>query len=509
MATEYEELKLTVTLADGASAGLSKMQQQLQEMTSGRGAGHIEKFKRESSLMRDLLKSFGLEATGATKAFESLASRAGATAGGVLAVAASLVYAAKKLADFSMGVEKTAQAAKEIGIGYPELRNISDQLYKQLNLNEEQSVQVVRAAVEAQVQARREGRVEMFQDMDRELARFGVQVGTQLREMLAKAGPNQELINAEVKIMEMSDKAIDEREKGNGGERIAEEKAKAHRIILQAQHIKLVVARATELTLISAERKKFLEEMNTNATEYAKTWRTILDDINGVKNLFVGDLLDPKSSPVIALLKKAQGLTAWIYDTMEKGQKELEGKSFWEKFFYIDPKIEEFFSNLGRPAPGNEFGAGTPQPLLSPSGPAANIDRRDEGIGDNTRELKRLNDLLYTMLNPPDQAGGSANPASGDSNSPGSTSGSPGSTLGGAPGRPIARAAAADTELRAVDTAAVRQRSHARPVRAYADGRRAARSRWWWTIRGRPAQPFGFRSRDWSHGVGFQQKGGL
>ena len=66
-------------------------------------------------------------------------------------------------------------------------------------------------------------------------------------------------------------------------------------------------------------------------------------------------------------------------------------------------------------------------------GPAStnSEDRRGEVLGDNTRELKRLNDQLYTMLNPPDKAGvgSSANPADGaDGSSPGPTITAPGST---------------------------------------------------------------------------------
>jgi hypothetical protein len=437
MATEYEELKLTVTLADNASAGMTKMHQQLQEMTSGKGATHIEKFKRESSLMRDLLKTVGLEATGALKAFESLGLGAGRVLGGLGLVITSLVVAGKKLYDFSEGVEKSGQAAELAGVPFANLHNIQQQFYKQLALNEQQSTEIVKAAVDAQVHARRLGSDEMFDDMNKALTRIAPRMSSQIRKMIAAAGPPEEIINAELKALRMVDEEIEERDKGKP-EQVETDKAKARSIILQAQHIDVIVAAAHELTLLDAERAKFLDELNKNATEYAKTWRGILGDISKVKDMFFADILDPKSSPVIALLQKAQELTAWIYNTMEEGQKKLAGKTFWEKFFYLDPKIEEFFrKGFTQMGTGEQPPLEANVPLMSNyGGPlSTNIeDRRSEGLGDNTRELKRLNDLLYTMLNPPDPGlGGSANPASGGSNDLSGTTPTSGSTPSTAP----------------------------------------------------------------------------
>jgi hypothetical protein len=434
MATEYEELKLTVTLADNASAGMTKMHQQLQEMTSGKGATHIEKFKRESSIMRDLLKTMGLEAQGALKSFETLGLRAGAVIGGVATLVAGLVVVGKKLYDFSEGIEKSGQAAELAGVPFANLHNIQRQFYKQLALNEEQSTEIVKAAVAAQVHARRLGSDEMFDDINKQLTRIAPQMSSQIRRMIAAAGPPEEIINAQIRAMRMVDAEIEEREKGKGREQIDIEKAEAHRIILQGQHINVIVAKASELNLLTKEEADRLNELNTNATEYAKTWRSILDTINEVKNLMFSDALDPKSSPVIGLLEKAKDLTDWIFKTMTESRKALEGKSFWEKFFYVPPEVEEFFrKHFGAltettPRAGVPPPTGAEAPLMSNYGSPFD-DRNNEGLGDNTRELKRLNDLLYTMLNPPEPgAGGSANPASGASNDLSGTSATSGST---------------------------------------------------------------------------------
>ena len=48
MPTEHEELRLTVTLVDNASAGLNKIKGEFRDLTEGSGQGHAEKFKKRT-----------------------------------------------------------------------------------------------------------------------------------------------------------------------------------------------------------------------------------------------------------------------------------------------------------------------------------------------------------------------------------------------------------------------------------------------------------------------------
>jgi poly(3-hydroxyalkanoate) synthetase len=45
---EQEELRLTVNLADNASAGLQKLNEEIKQLGSGAGQQQIEEFKRET-----------------------------------------------------------------------------------------------------------------------------------------------------------------------------------------------------------------------------------------------------------------------------------------------------------------------------------------------------------------------------------------------------------------------------------------------------------------------------
>ena len=58
MATEADELRLTVSLVDNASAGLRSLQGQMQQLGGGQTADHMQRFKREShSVFEELEKA--------------------------------------------------------------------------------------------------------------------------------------------------------------------------------------------------------------------------------------------------------------------------------------------------------------------------------------------------------------------------------------------------------------------------------------------------------------------
>ena len=79
MATEQEELRLTVTLADNASAGLAKLNEEIKQLGSGAGQQHVEKFKRETTELTSKIKGMSGEVG---EAFKGLGMLRGGLAAG-------------------------------------------------------------------------------------------------------------------------------------------------------------------------------------------------------------------------------------------------------------------------------------------------------------------------------------------------------------------------------------------------------------------------------------------
>ena len=78
MATEQEELRLTVTLVDNASAGLTKMREQITGLSSGQAKQSMDAFQRSQKEMGNQLKELAAVATGGTQAVIGMISKFGA-----------------------------------------------------------------------------------------------------------------------------------------------------------------------------------------------------------------------------------------------------------------------------------------------------------------------------------------------------------------------------------------------------------------------------------------------
>src|SRR5260370_23481275 len=131
MATEQEELRLTVTLTDNASAGLEKLQAQIKELGGGGGAGgnkHVEKLNEGTKALTETIVkmtgSFG-------EAFKSLGMLRLGFIGGVAGLAAfgyEMAKPIKDLGEYSDKNRNLAQIGKNIGVDPGAIKNISEQL---------------------------------------------------------------------------------------------------------------------------------------------------------------------------------------------------------------------------------------------------------------------------------------------------------------------------------------------------------------------------------------------
>jgi hypothetical protein len=128
MATEQEELRLTVTLADNASAGLAKLNEEIRQLGSGANQQHIEKFKRETAETTRKVKEMGNEVGDAYKGLGQL--RAGLAAGvaGLSLFGYEIARQIKVIVDYADKIRTLNQQARAIGVNPSQLKNVTEQL---------------------------------------------------------------------------------------------------------------------------------------------------------------------------------------------------------------------------------------------------------------------------------------------------------------------------------------------------------------------------------------------
>ena len=130
MPDQEEELRLTVTLVDNASAGLDKLKEQLRDIGGGsQGQQHLQKkFRKETQELSATVKKMS---GGLDESYKSLGMmRSGLAAGGAaLALFGfELMRQSKALIEYSDKIRALNQAARQIGVSPAQLKDVTEQL---------------------------------------------------------------------------------------------------------------------------------------------------------------------------------------------------------------------------------------------------------------------------------------------------------------------------------------------------------------------------------------------
>ena len=128
MPNEQEELKLTVTLVDNASAGIDKIQEKLKELGGGSGQALVEKFKRDNAEITNVVKKMTGEMGEAFKSLGMLRLGFAGGAAGLAMFGYELAKQITKLSEYTDKLRAVNQAAKLIGVDPSSIRNIQEQL---------------------------------------------------------------------------------------------------------------------------------------------------------------------------------------------------------------------------------------------------------------------------------------------------------------------------------------------------------------------------------------------
>src|SRR5262245_10992303 len=127
MAQQEEELRLTISLVDNASAGVARIRSEFQQLSSGSTAAHVESFKRHQGEVAKQITEMGHLAEGGGRAILGFISRFGPAGAAIGAVAGTTYVAAKNLAEYASKITDLGNRAKVIGISPGVLKGIEEQ----------------------------------------------------------------------------------------------------------------------------------------------------------------------------------------------------------------------------------------------------------------------------------------------------------------------------------------------------------------------------------------------
>jgi uncharacterized protein (TIGR02594 family) len=418
MATERDELRLTVTLVDNASAGLKQLKGGFKDLAEGSGKQHAERFKRENTEAIAILKRMAGEAGEAYKAFGMMRLGALGAAGGVALLGFEIAKQIKEMGELAEKMRGINQAGRLFGIKPEDIRNIQEQL-EAFGVSAEQSL----------------GALTNFMSRMGEMQRNPALRHDILLGVIRDPGAEREMERRLAQI-DAAKSAIEKlnlvRQLGEDIERNAlkrgetpERAAGERRMIEERLGYDSRLRVAGQLKDLNAEERKAEEARTKNMEAYANQLGRIKKEWDEITKLLSSPLFGDRSPMVIGAtilensLKKAKEIIEWIQGARHEHEEHLTPEQEAER---ARQKLNEeentpaknherartrrgakplYFSGGG----SDEFGADWPL--------STNIeDRRGEWdskkyMQENTAELKRLNDFLVGPATTGTAGGGS------------------------------------------------------------------------------------------------------
>jgi hypothetical protein len=135
LATEYESLRLSVSLTDNVTSQLDKIRGSLANMGGGAAGSGMERLKRQSrelgEQMKTLASGFAGSGTAATNAVKSL----GLVTAGVGAASFAMVQGVRSIGEYTSKMQELGRMASQTGIGAGQLKELSDQLARNAGIS--------------------------------------------------------------------------------------------------------------------------------------------------------------------------------------------------------------------------------------------------------------------------------------------------------------------------------------------------------------------------------------
>jgi hypothetical protein len=369
MPTEQEELRLTVTLADNASAGLAKLNEEIKQLGSGTSQQHVEKFKRETQDLTRNVKQMGGEVTEAYKGLGMLRAGLAAGAAGLSLFGLEIARQTKMIVDYADKIRSLNQQARQIGVNPQELKSVTEQM-KAFGISSEEAASSI-AAVQGKIA---------------ELQRRGSALRA---DMMAHAPDRQSRANMEAyldrlaRAQTLADQLNVIRE---GGENVyrntlerthSEQRAAAARNEFWAkQGYNAKLAEAGALEKLSEEEKRIAKERGDRAEAFS-------NQIGRMRKT-IDDLVETSNQP---MLQNMKAVLDWAEPKLQKLKEFLEWMQKNDVQIEPDAKIQPLPPDQGAQGWLRRFGDWW-------RGPEKSMDELRKSIDEQKETIKQLNDAI-------------------------------------------------------------------------------------------------------------------
>ena len=128
MATENEELRLTVTLVDNASQQIERIKNQLAGLGGGQASASMEKLKRQGGELGETVRTLGERFGASESAALGMARAAGLVVGGLAAVGIAAQRELRTLRDFSEQMVRLRDVSQQTGVSAGQIRALTELL---------------------------------------------------------------------------------------------------------------------------------------------------------------------------------------------------------------------------------------------------------------------------------------------------------------------------------------------------------------------------------------------
>jgi hypothetical protein len=408
---EYEELRLTVSLVDNASAGLAKLNEQIRQLGSGANATHLEKFKRQQEDITGKSKEMGA-------VVEALSGKIGATilrftswAGAIEGIRFGIDAATEKLREFTNAQIALAQVSAQTGIVPAQFKDMSEQMQR-AGLSAAQAERNIRGImgamadvqrVQSEIRNRMLGRPQTPEDRQAMEGLFG--------DLARLANDPAAFTN---RVKQAADSVYNELIKRGYSREYAAARRREFEAEFGAANLEQM---AEQFGRVTAAQKRMIDESIKAGKDYQEVTTHIRQNWERITDLWATDFIT--NSPWMSALRNAASLVDHIGDALER---------YWQKFHEL-PNIFYPGGPMGMPkggspttshapwasglgggarAPGKNINA-VPDPIPGAQGAfdwsalpeSTNLedrrgaaDDRRRALAENTAELKRLNDWL-------------------------------------------------------------------------------------------------------------------
>jgi hypothetical protein len=422
MASEQDELRLTVTLVDNASAGIASLRNQIQGLSSGQTKQSLDTFQRGQKDMAAQIKELTTAAIGGERALLGYIGKFG-----TLGVAAAAGIDALKT--MSQQMEDFNNLSKNIGVEPTAIKNMVDQL-RAVGVSSGDAVGEIKGLSEA-------------------LARLGRYGSPQMQDLLHASGAYSDIMDQLLRKIENTAKFEDKQnlvrraasevqarrykqdiDMGEEASQATEDAALAYNEFLShfQEHGAIQTKLSGDFTKYTEEQKKNAQAIIDQGVNVTVAWNQM-----GAAASTAGDeMLKAFGPDLIQAIKFTEGAIDAVTGAliqMREGAKGLhEGGDLPGLLFGRDKKTGELLDVPKFMQHNEPFPYGIPTPfasggivnkktfaMLGEAGPEAvvplggggdlfggNDDTKDNTreTADNTKELKRLNDQLFVMLHP-------------------------------------------------------------------------------------------------------------